>query len=423
MRKGWLAIAAVAIAGMGYLGAQAYSSHVFERELERNLEALRADGEWHVERTAVERGWFHSRGRLSVAPAGSDPWQVTLPYDARHGLLSTRISGALRVRLPASSNAASRALFGEVLASAEPRWTATLHTLDRRGEGRIDVAGFELRRGERQLTSGGAHFLVEGRAGDVRVDGEIAPLQLVGPQGEILTEPLRLDSRFQTSGNGRFLHQRNTLQLERLEYRGGQRPPLTLSGLRYRDETRLDEDLTLDASLSLERAEVSGQTLLSGNLALGLERIDGESLRRLVAQVTAAAEAHGGDLSGLDGAQRRALVQRLQPTLLAMLSDSPRLTLEGVKVVSPMFGVDMRGHGELVFDGEDVTALSIAALDDPAGRQAWRQHLDGTLRFYGVPPLLAMQLGLPLDSETLEVTIEAGEVRVNGRSLPALDPR
>ena len=420
MRKIWLAIAVVAVAVAGYLGAQAYSSHVFERELVRTLETLRADGQWQVERDAVERGWFQSQGRLLVTPTGDADWRVTLPYQARHGLLSTEVSGGLQAYLSESSSADEQMLFGDLLPSAEPHWAATFETLDQRVEGRLDVAAFELARDGEQLTFGGAKFTLEGRAGDISLSGQVAPMRLGTAQGEVITGPLTTDSRYQFSRDQGFYHQLNELSLERLEYHGGQRPPVTLVGLHYRDETRLDEQLRLDASVSLEKALVAGETLLFGSLDMSLDRFDGDAVRRVVEQLEAAGEDSGGDLSTLDNAQRQALIEHLEPALLAMLSDSPRLILEGLTLTSPMFGYDMRGHGELIFDGENVAALSVDELIIDGESEPWRQHLDGAFNLYGVPPLVAMQLGLPPDTDTLEVTIEAGEVSVNGQPLPPL---
>lgn len=420
MRKIWLAIAVVAVAVAGYLGAQAYSSHVFERELVRTLETLRADGQWQVERDAVERGWFQSQGRLLVTPTGDADWRVTLPYQARHGLLSTEVSGGLQAYLSESSSADEQMLFGDLLPSAEPHWAATFETLDQRVEGRLDLAAFELVRDGEQLAFGGAKFTLEGRAGDISLSGQVAPMRLGTAQGEVITGPLTTDSRYQFSRDQGFYHQLNELSLERLEYHGGQRPPVTLVGLHYRDETRLDEQLRLDASVSLEKALVAGETLLFGSLDMSLDRFDGDAVRRVVEQLEAAGEDSGGDLSTLDNAQRQALIEHLEPALLAMLSDSPRLILEGLTLTSPMFGYDMRGHGELIFDGENVAALSVDELIIDGESEPWRQHLDGAFNLYGVPPLVAMQLGLPPDTDTLEVTIEAGEVSINGQPLPPL---
>ncbi|MEC9483884.1 MAG: DUF945 family protein [Halomonas sp.] len=419
MRKtGWTVVAVLVLGMAGYLAAQAYSSQVFERELVRTLETLRADSRWRVERESVERGWFHSSGRLLISPA-EEEWQARLPYDARHGVLSTRLAGALQVALPGDDGA--RQLFGDVLPSAEPRWTATFDTLEQRGEGRLDVAGFELARDAASFSFTGAEFTVEGRAGDVYVQGQVAPLHWQHDGEEVVTGPLHLNSRYQFEGgqpgDGAFFHQRNELILERLDYQGPRRAPITLTGLRYSDETRLDEQLRLDASLSLEQARLAGKDLLSGRLEASLERIDGAAVRTLVARLDEAVEASGGDLAGLDEAQRRALLERLEPVILALLADSPHFTLEGMTLSSPMFGIDTRGHGELIFDGAQVEALSVPGLlrGDVA---AWRKRLDGRFVWTGIPPLLALQLGMPMDTHKIEVLIEAGEVSVNGRAVP-----
>lgn len=420
MRKGWLIIVALVLLGVGYLGAQAYSSHVFERELVRTLAALRADERWQVTREAIERGWFLSSGRVRFTHADNDDWRVSVPYDARHGLLNTRLSGALQAHLrDAESTLAEQALFGDLLPSAAPRWTAIFHSLERRGEGRLDVAAFTLEHGEERLAFTGAEIDLEGRDGDIRVRGQIAPLHLEGMYGEVVTGPLHLNNRYQFDSKGLFFHQRNELILDHLDYQGQRRPAMTLSGLRYSDETRLDDQLRLDAALSLEQARVAGENLLAGRLETSLERVDGDAARHLLAQLKAAAEEYGGDLAGLDEARRRALIERLEPALLAMLADSPRLALKGATLTSPMFGVDMRGSGELVFDGRGSDALSLVELYSGNDLGAWRERLDGRFIWHDVPPLLALQLGLPLEARKLEVVIEAGEIRINGRALPS----
>lgn len=416
-RIGWI-VAVVAVLGVaGYLSAQAYSSHIFEQELTRSLEALRADDQWEVEREAVERGWFHSQGQLLIASADEAGWQARIPYEARHGLLSTRLSGALQVALEDSAAAdRSRALFGDALPSAEPRWTATYHTLDQRGEGRLDVAGFELEKGMIRLSFTGAEFTAEGRAGNVHVKGQIAPIHWQRGREEIMTGPVHLDTRYQSSADY-VVRQRNELILNRLDYKGPQRAPITLTGVRYSDELRLDEQLRLDTSLSVEQALIAEEPLLSGRLSASLDRVDGDAVRRVLAQIDDIAETQGEGLSTLDEAQRQAFLERLEPALLATLDDSPRFILEGMSLSSPLFGIDTRGHGELVFEGENADALSVVSLARNEF-EPWLEHLNGRFSWYGIPPLVAMQLGLPLDMRQVEVTIEAGRVSINGRPLP-----
>ena len=420
MRRTWWAVIVVAVLGVvGYLGALAYASHVFEQELTRTLEALRKEGQWQVERQEVEQGWFHSQGRLHLSPVGDDRWQAEIPYDARHGVLSTRLSGAIQGVLAEDADSASpRMLFGDVLPSAEPRWTATFHTLDRQVEGRLDVAGFELSRNGAQLTFTGAEFTAEGRVGDVAVQGQIAPMRWQYDRGELATGPVHLNSRYQASEDY-YYHQRNELILNRLDYQASQRPPVTLTGLRYSDETRLDEQLRLDISLSLEQAQVGSEPLLTGRVDASLDRIDGQAARHLAREVEAVIEEQGGDLSGLDEAGKRRLLQRLEPAILAMLEDSPRFILEGATLSSPLFGVDARGHGELIFSGRDVDALNVLDLLD-SDAPAWRERLDGRFTWNGIPPLVALQLGLPVSTRELVISIEAGRVRINDRPLPSL---
>ncbi|MDW5377368.1 DUF945 family protein [Halomonas sp. HP20-15] len=421
MRKRWLAVALVLVVGVaGYLGAQAYSSHVFERELARAVAEANADGRFRVERDVGERGWFHSQGRIALSPAGEGgDWRLVLPFDARHGLLHTRLGGALQIRL-ASDAGEPRALFGDVLASAEPRWTATLDHFERHGEAHVTLADFELATPGGRLAFTGAELDLSGRLGDLRLTGQVAPLRLTQGDRQLIAGPLFIDSRYRFDAHGDYYHQRNELILDSLEYRDPRRAPLTLDTLRYIDETRLEQDLQVAMSLSLQQARAAGQPLLAGNLELVLERLDGEAVRELIGELQALLEKHGDAIASLDVAERRALLARLEPAILATLAESPRLTLETLNLSSAMFGVDMRGHGELTFDGTDSQALEIADLAQAATRDPWRERLDGRLNAYDVPPLLLMQLGLPLDTRQLTLSVTDGELRLNGRELPEL---
>lgn len=430
MRKVWLAVVIVIVLGAGYLGAQAYSSHVFERELVRALENLRANQQWQVERNAVERGWFHSNGRLKITPVGEQGWWISTPYAARHGLLSTRLDGALQGYLRSDESDDSKlleddtqqnatALFGDILDSPEPRWVTTFHTLDRRAEGRVDISPFELVQAEELLSSEGAKFTFAGRADDIRLEGVIAPLTLQSAEEELVTSPLTIDSRYQMAGNGDTLLQRSALHLERLEYRGRQQAPITLLGLSYESESQLDDQLHVDASIGLDEAQLAGEAMLSGQLKATLGPLNGAAIRRLQAQFARLIEQQGGDFWSLDDAQRRALIQRLEPILLATLVDSPRFTLEGITLQSPLFGVDVRGSGELIFEGDGSQTLDIDDLLN-GNTQAWRERLNGGFSWEGVPPLMALQLGLPPDTRQIDVQIQQGNVLINSKPLPPL---
>ncbi|SHE36132.1 protein of unknown function [Modicisalibacter ilicicola DSM 19980] len=415
MRKTGLAIVALVVLVAGYLGAQAYSSHVFERELAHTLDRLRDDEQWQVARDRAERGWFLSRGRLRLAPRGDEGWRLSLPYEARHGVLTTRLSGALRLFLSDGGSNDERMLFGDLLDAAEPRWTAAFHTLDRRVEGRLDIAPFEVDVDGERFALGDAVLDLEGRLGDVRVQGRVESLRLDGPDAKITAGPLRLESRYRFADDGSFFQQRNELTLERLDFRGSKRQDVTLSGVRYSDETRLDEQLRVDLAISLDEAQASGERLLSGNLKARLDRIDGQAARRLVEQVKAILQEQGGEVTALDEAQ----VERIEPALLSALGDSPRFILEGVTLTSPLFGVDVRGSGELIFDGQDSQALNLDALLE-GDAEPWRERLNGRFSWHGVPPLLALQLGLPPETRQIELRIEQGRLLVNGQPLASV---
>nr|WP_298374109.1 DUF945 family protein [uncultured Halomonas sp.] len=426
MRKIWLVVVIVAVLRAGYLGAQAYSSHVFERELTRTLENLRANQQWQVTRDEVERGWFHSSGRLKITPVGEQAWWLITPYVARHGLLSTRLDGALQAYLDSSEfeslqsglHQGETVLFGDVLDSAEPRWVTTLHTLDRRAEGRLNIPSFVLTRQGEQLSSEGAEFTFDGHASDIRIEGVITPLQWQNATTRLIAGPLRIDSRYRVAG-GDYLSQHSELVLEQLQYDARQQAPITLLGLRYESDTQLDEQFAINGSVALDDARVAGESMLSGRLNARLERLNGNAVRRLQAQFATLVEEQASDFWSLSDAERNALIERLEPVLLATLMDSPRFTLEGITLRSPLFGVDVRGSGELVFAGDDSQTLSINDLLN-GNTQAWRERLNGSFSWKGVPPLLALQLGLSPDTRQFEIQVKQGNLLINDKPLPPL---
>ena len=67
---------------------------------------------------------------------------------------------------------------------------------------------------------------------------------------------------------------------------------------------------------------------------------------------------------------------------------------------SRMLGIETQGEGELTFDGEGITALSLEELARPSGAAELQRRLDGYLRAAPVPTTLAMMLGLPIISSS-----------------------
>ena len=117
---------------------------------------------------------------------------------------------------------------------------------------------------------------------------------------------------------------------------------------------------------------------------------------------------------------RDMLLAELEPQLLSLLEDSPRLDLSLLELDSPMLGLSAKVDGALFLDGRQPELLSLTELDDPAVQQRWRQRLDGDFVWHELPTVVALWLGLPLDTRTLQIDIGRGQVRVNGRPLPPL---
>ena len=413
MRKGRLLVAAVIVLGAGYLAAQAYSSAIFERELSRTLDDLEARGDLHVQREQLDRGWFVSQGEVQVT-ALLDDWQLSLPYVARHGLLTTRLEGELQLQLEGGDDT----LFGERLPASPPRWHGEYQTLSQTFEGRLDMAPFQVSDEQGEFDFEGLALRLSGEQGDLALTGSVAPWRLDVDGERLEVGPLQLDSRYRY-GDDDFL-QRDELQLAYLRVTQANGPDIALQALGYRGEVRLGRDeLTLAGRLSLGEMTLAGEPALSGELALGVSRLNADAVRTLSRELREALAARDSQ-DPLTDREAEALAMSLEPYVLATLVDSPRLTLEPLQVASPMFGVEARVEGELVFDGSDIERLSLADLEVASADNPWLARLDGHFVWHDLPRFVAMQLGLPLDTEDLEIRVDAGELTLNGESLPPL---
>ena len=413
MRKGRLLVAAVIVLGAGYLAAQAYSSAIFERELSRTLDDLEARGDLHVQREQLDRGWFVSQGEVQVT-ALLDDWQLSLPYVARHGLLTTRLEGELQLQLEGGDDT----LFGERLPASPPRWHGEYQTLSQTFEGRLDMAPFQVSDEQGEFDFEGLALRLSGEQGDLALTGSVAPWRLDVDGERLEVGPLQLDSRYRY-GDDDFL-QRDELQLAYLRVTQANGPDIALQALGYRGEVRLGRDeLTLAGRLSLGEMTLAGEPALSGELALGVSRLNADAVRTLSRELREALAARDSQ-DPLTDREAEALAMSLEPYVLATLVDSPRLTLEPLQVASPMFGVEARVEGELVFDGSDIERLSLADLEVASADNPWLARLDGHFVWQDLPRFVALQLGLPLDTEDLEIRVDAGELTLNGESLPPL---
>ncbi len=388
--------------------AQYLSSILFERELARALEDLAARGELAVQRRDVERGWLESRGTLHLTPRFGQAWHLELPYVARHGVISTRIDGELRPHL----GPGDRRLFGDALPSTPPTWQARYRTFGATLEGRLELAPFIVSQGGRELDFRGGRITFGGVYGDWRLQARLEPWRLSDGPATLEAGPTTLESRYAYTEAAYHFSQQDLLKVEHLAWH---QPDLELDarGLVLHSRTVLDErELRIESELTLDRLVTAEQVLLTGRIALELSRINADALRSVLTVLRD--EAARGDAA--QGG--RELLARLEPQLLAMLQDSPRLDIHAVALDSPMLGLEARGDGALFFDSRQFAELSLVALGEPHEQARWRARLYGDLTWHQVPKVVALWLGLPLDTQDLEIDVVRGRVRINGRPLP-----
>ncbi|MFY0991079.1 DUF945 family protein [Halomonas sp. C05BenzN] len=410
MRKERLIVPVVVGVAVIWAVAQFVAGVLFERELARALDDLEARGELVVERTDVEQGWLTSSGTIQLAPLLGDAWQLELGYQARHGLLSTRVEGKA---VPYLGPYRER-LFGDALPSTPPRWHASYHTLGGTMDGSIQLAPFLARQGERELDFAGGRIAFDGQYGDWRLQARLEGLELGDGHATLEAGPVMLESRYAYTAGAHHFTQHDLLRIERLDWR---QPSLELEahGLVYQSLMQLDDrELRIDGELTVTEVLTADQRLLTGQVKMELSRINADALRDVLAELRA--EAARGDAAR----EGRELLARLEPRLIAMLQDSPRLDVTTVDLDSPMLRLAARGDGALFFDARRLDELSLLALEDEEQRGRWLARLDGDFTWYEVPTVVALWLGLPLDTRNLEIDVVRGEVRVNGRPMPPL---
>lgn len=409
MRKERLIVPVVVVLSVAWVVAQYLASLLFERELARALADLEARGEVVVERCDVERGWLSSSGEVRISPVIGSAWQLELSYAARHGVFSTRVEGETRPMLgPRQLH-----LFGDWLPSSPPRWHARYQTLGGTLEGSIRLAPFLISQGDSELDFQGGQLSVGGQQGDWRLRARLQPWRLTDGVATLESGPISLESRYAYTAGAHHFTQRDLLNIDQLAW---QQPSLALEAhdLRYRSRMQLDDsELRIDSELTLAEVRAAEQVLLSGRVALELSRINADAVRGALDGLRREA-AHARELAPRD------LLARLEPELLATLVDSPRLDLTSVDLESPMLGLAARGDGALFFDPRRLDELSPARLDEEAEQARWLARIDGDGTWHEVPTVVALWLGLPLNTRDLEIDVIRGRVRVNGRPLPPL---
>lgn len=417
MRKERLIAPILAVIAVAWMVAQLLSSVLFERSLRQALEDLEARGEWRVSRTESHQGWLTSKGSLLLSPLLGRPWRLELNYRARHGILSTDVEGTL---LPRLDSVLQKAV-GEVSAPSVPRWQGRYHTLSGYSELRLALAPFVIQQNGRELDVRGARVRLEGVFGDWRTRVLLDQLTLTDGLAQLSLGPSVLESRYTYIDDAYHFAQRDHLHIENLALRYPaydiQVAPLDVHSYMVLDES----ELRLKGELIVGEVRVPSEApetpLFSGRVEAELSRLNADAVRETIRRLRQ--EAAWGDAS-LPMAE--GLLARLEPDLLQVLSDSPRLDVPTIVIDSPLLGLSVEADGALFFDGRDFDDLSIAALEKPEERTRWVERIDGDFIWHDAPTVAALWLGLPLGTRELQFDVVRGVWRVNGRPMPALWP-
>ncbi|GED21228.1 DUF945 family protein [Halomonas halmophila] len=406
MRKERLIVPVILGVALAWAVAQTIASLMFERELVRAIRDLQARGELSIWRREADQGWLTSSGVIELAPLFGDLWHLEIHYHARHGLLSTRMEGSLDPHLDGVAEEAA----------IRPAWEARYHLLSGTFDGSMELAPLEVRQEERTFTLRGTRFAVQGEFGNWRGRAHVESARLEDGNTMLEAGPITLESRYAYVDGAYHFTQRDLLKVNGLSWRS---PDLALNAeqLVLHSKTELDEEeLRVRAELGLGQVMSADQVLLEGSMVGELSRLDADALRSLLAHLKSATARGGAGLRGRD------LLAYLADDIRRLMSDSPRFDLSEVDLDSPMLGLTLNGEGALIFDGRDLSALEPELLYTEAEQGAWRERLDGDFLWQDLPAVVSLWLGLPLDTDDLQLDVVSGQVRLNGRPLSAFSP-
>lgn len=418
MRKERLIVPILAAIAVVWVVAQLLSSVLFERSLRQALEDLEARGEWRVSRTESRQGWLTSQGRLLLSPLLGRPWRLELTYHARHGVLSTDVEGTL---LPRLDSVLQKAV-GEVSAPSIPRWQGRYHTLSGHSELRLALAPFVIQQSGRELEVRGARLRLEGVYGDWRLRALVDQLTLTDGLAQLTLGPTVLESRYTYIDEAYHFAQRDHLHIEYLAL-SYPAYDIQLSPLDANSHMELDErELRLTGELVVGEVKVPSEApdtpLLSGRIEAQLSRLNADAVRQTIRRLRQ--EAAWGDANR---PMAEGLLTRLEPDLLQILSDSPRLDVTAIALESPLLGLNVDAEGALFFDARKLDELSVTELAKLNERGRWLDRIDGDFTWHDAPTVAALWLGLPLGTQELQFDVIRGEWRVNGRPMPQLLPQ
>ncbi|MFD2190754.1 DUF945 family protein [Pistricoccus aurantiacus] len=429
-KKGWI-LGAVILVGGSYLVGQAVSSHIFEREFDQAIDSLNTRSDLRIERRDVEPGWFSSSGMLRITPLARNDWRATFPYRANHNVFFTSVEGEFELdfKQPQDQEEGGQTIRLTELLGADPiAWQANYHTLSGKTKGKLLLEEFSNQTSGGFIEGKGATITLNGSQDDMMLEGAIAPWSFSDKATILELAEITFASNYRQENEGKETFTQGHLALEGVQLQQPGGPEVEIDELRYEGTAELGaENLALSSRLYLSEMRVDGQPALAGDIDFSLTHIDAAAYRDFESALRQELDLYvrrhsqaSTDEAFLSDRDMKAILERLEPQLLAMLANSPRLTLEKLNVTSPLLDIRSQLSGELRFTAENSQALSPAELPSLEELRRWQRHLNGQFLWQGVPALMALQLGLSLDNETIEITIDDGRVSLDGQPLSPL---
>ncbi|MFC0336317.1 protein of unknown function [Kushneria avicenniae] len=434
-------MALVVLAAALWLGAMAWSRHEVQSRMADRVADIDALAGIRAINTIDDDGFFSSRGTLRISASDGDAQAPAAVIDWRiaYGVLKTRLSGQGDIE---TRN--GRALLADALSGSEKiNFNARIGHLKQ--DLRLTAAfpdSLHYQARDMALRLSGARINVTDNAQGLRLEGQWSGLEqesdlrrmhLGDTHWSMLFPPHEDDNRAQAAADDRF-GRLDTLDIDSVRLQRQDGLPLALSDLHVEGSTHhADQELSYVLKARLGNAAFSEQQLGSATLDAELRRINEQAARTLLQTIagdieqrwksgsspagvlnsTSGSVAEGKGIEAGDVHDIALLMAPWQEAFFAVLSDSPRLVVNSLKLDSPMLEQQMHLEGELTLDGTDIGATRMARLQTSWGRAAFKRRLDGQFTLHNTPPLLALVAGQAPDQGTLELAIRKGVFLIN----------
>ncbi|MCM5704900.1 DUF945 family protein [Larsenimonas salina] len=401
------------VVGLGvWLGGTAYSSYMFDEQLNAQIQRINAETpQLDLEAADVERGFFSSTGTLSARTKGESdqpPLTVTAPYTAHHGLLSTEVEGTL----DAKTEGDTPYVFSTLLAGGDKaRFHSTFSHLDQGATLTLDVPDLKADTGAQHMSLDGLSIEANLDQKQWHVDGSFGALGYRDFSGELTLGNTHFDAT--QEGRPAVMERRVNMTINDARLSAEQLMPVTVKTTQL--ASRLTHhDKMLDQTVQAELTDMSTAGQRLGNLTMNssLSDVNADGWYGAKALLDQHPEWAQGDVDA------RAL-RDLTPSVLKALSSSPTWTLSTLRFEGPLFNKPITAEGTVDFDGNDVQSLPADALATDVGQRALLERVKGKLTLNNAPPIISLIVGAP-DQSKLVFKLSDRTLYVNDREFTRL---